>query len=406
MLILAFVLVLGGCRTAPSPQVMAHDVATDAKPWTDKPFHNAPAAFQFAIVSDNTSGMQPGVFASAMEKLNLLQPEFVICVGDLIQGYTTDLAQLNAEKAESDRMINTLSMPFFRIPGNHDTTNLFMSDEWERTYGRRYYSFVYKDVLFLCFDTQGADQVGDKRPAGLGDEQLAWAVETLRKHPDVRWTFVFMHKPLWMIEEDWVARKKVEPGYTRFGELEAALADRDYTLFCGHFHNYRKYVRNGRNYFLLATTGGGHDPADPKAGYFDEIAWVTMTPEGPRLANLLLDGILDENVFTEKEYAFVEPMRYDAPKWNEDGSVSLIVPVTNTFDAPVDCRFSWIMPKGTTWTVSPSDAADVLDPGEKMEWTFTATCAGDIEPRPTLRGEFIIGGKTAAVAYRDVPVKK
>lgn len=31
-------------------------------------------------------------------------------------------------------------------------------------------------------------------------------------------------------------------------------------------------------------------------GEFDHIVWVTMTDSGPRIANLLLDGIFDENV--------------------------------------------------------------------------------------------------------------
>ena len=31
-------------------------------------------------------------------------------------------------------------------------------------------------------------------------------------------------------------------------------------------------------------------------GEFDHIVWVTMTKDGPRIANLMLDGIYDENV--------------------------------------------------------------------------------------------------------------
>ncbi len=31
--------------------------------------------------------MRPGIFESAVEKLNLMQPEFVMSVGDLVQGH-------------------------------------------------------------------------------------------------------------------------------------------------------------------------------------------------------------------------------------------------------------------------------------------------------------------------------
>ena len=35
-------------------------------------------------------------------------------------------------------------------------------------------------------------------------------------------------------------------------------------------------------------------------GEFDHVAWITMTDDGPIMANLMLDGIWDENVTTHK----------------------------------------------------------------------------------------------------------
>ena len=63
-----------------------HSVTTDKKPWTAKKFLNDPADFQFAIVSDRTGGPREGIFPKAVDKLNELRPEFVITVGDMIQG--------------------------------------------------------------------------------------------------------------------------------------------------------------------------------------------------------------------------------------------------------------------------------------------------------------------------------
>ena len=59
-------------------------VATEKKPWSHLDFKNNPENFQFAIVSDRTGGMRKGVFPMALKRLNLLEPEFVITVGDLI----------------------------------------------------------------------------------------------------------------------------------------------------------------------------------------------------------------------------------------------------------------------------------------------------------------------------------
>jgi hypothetical protein len=57
-----------------------------------------------------------------------------------------------------------------------------------------------------------------------------------------------------------------------------------------------KYVRNGMNYYQLATTGGASRMRGVNYGEFDEIAWVTMKDGGPVLANVLLDGIYREDM--------------------------------------------------------------------------------------------------------------
>ena len=79
-------------------------------PWSNLEFPDANSNFQFAIVSDNTGGAYPGVFEVAMTKLNLMQPEFVMSVGDLIEGYTTR-EQVVREWEEIESYVNTLDMP-------------------------------------------------------------------------------------------------------------------------------------------------------------------------------------------------------------------------------------------------------------------------------------------------------
>ena len=90
-------LIAGLCGCSTEPTVSKHVSIDDAVPRTDKPFLDDPDNFQFVIVADRTGGHRPGVFAQAMAKINLLQPEFVLCVGDLIEGYSEDESVLNAE---------------------------------------------------------------------------------------------------------------------------------------------------------------------------------------------------------------------------------------------------------------------------------------------------------------------
>src|SRR5262245_18966304 len=55
-------------------------------PWTSLAPYVAADQFQFAIVSDGTGGHRRGVFSKAVQQVNLMQPAFVMSVGDLIEG--------------------------------------------------------------------------------------------------------------------------------------------------------------------------------------------------------------------------------------------------------------------------------------------------------------------------------
>ena len=168
-------------------------------------------------------------------------------------------------------------MSFFYTPGNHDISNDVMTAKWHERLGRTYYHFSYHNVLFLVLNTE------DPPATNISDSQIEYFRDVLQDNPGVRWTLVFMHKPLWRREE--------QPNWVRF---ESMLADREYTVFAGHNHKYSKTVRNGRNYYVLAATGGGKAEDLVEKCRFDHIVWVTMTDEGPVFANLMLDGIFDD----------------------------------------------------------------------------------------------------------------
>src|ERR1700712_2328657 len=86
-------------------------------PWTHLNLNNQPKNFQFAIVTDRTGGHRELVFEKAVRKLNLLQPEFVISVGDLIEGYTDKPERMAQEWQQFTGFVKDLKMPFFYVPG-------------------------------------------------------------------------------------------------------------------------------------------------------------------------------------------------------------------------------------------------------------------------------------------------
>lgn len=250
----------------------------EKNPWTSLKINTDPDQFQFAVVTDRTGGHREKVFSRAVLQVNLLQPQFVMSVGDLIEGYTLNEERIKNEWDEFDSYVKRFEMPFFYVPGNHDVTNKVMVAKWGERYGKRYYHFLYKNVLFLCLCSEHPPNMGT-----IDKEQQEWVAKTLEANKNVRWTFVFLHKPIW------TARDLEKNGWAA---VERALAGRKYTVFCGHVHRYQTFQRNGNMYYQLATTGGGSRLRGPDYGEFDHIAWVTMKKDGPVIANILLEGLL------------------------------------------------------------------------------------------------------------------
>ena len=80
-----------------------------AKPWTSENFKNNPDNFQFAIIGDRGGGANPqGTYERAIEQLNWLHPEFVMSVGDYVEGYTSDPKVMNAQWDEFDGIVAKL----------------------------------------------------------------------------------------------------------------------------------------------------------------------------------------------------------------------------------------------------------------------------------------------------------
>jgi hypothetical protein len=306
----------------------------NAKPYTHLNFKNDPDEFQFAMITDNAGGARPGVFTKAVEMVNLLQPEFVVHAGDLIEGYSDDEEQIKEWWQEVDESLEPLEMPFFFLPGNHDHYSAASINVWGERFGddRGYYHFVYNDVLFLMVNTEDppktvADlqhnspelfervatnykmmeelqakehhtaedgrkllELGEPIEEWLGeihisDDQVAYFKEVLEAYPDVRWTFCFTHAPPHYSPTP----TDRDPG--NFEKIEALLADRPYTVFSAHTHTYDYDQRDGHDFITTATSGGMNVV---RPGAMDHLVWVTMTKEGPKIVNLLMNGIMDK----------------------------------------------------------------------------------------------------------------
>jgi len=318
ILLSGLLVLLAACASGqpgqPAGGVFRHEINSDAVPWTHGAFDDEPDKYTFALFSDLTGGERAGIFNVAIAQLNLLRPEFIVNVGDLIEGGTSDDDVLAKEWDSFDQRAGHALAPVFYTGGNHDLTNPDMWRVFEQRYGRRYYHFIYKDTLFLVLDTEDNTPEFQREISDIRDEALlridkeGWDVlpetaygklterksgrvstaqaayfrDVIAQNPQVRWTFVLMHKPAWE-----------RPGEENFATVEQALEDRPYTVFYGHVHSYLYEQRHGRDYIRLATTGGVQD-AD-KSLSIDHVTLVTVSDSGVDIANLRLSGIFDRS---------------------------------------------------------------------------------------------------------------
>lgn len=311
-LLILSILVFSCKNNAEHKPLFEHEISDGPTPWTSDDFELEEDDFTFAIISDLTGGERDNIYSTAVGQLNRLDPTFVLSVGDLIDGGTEDTLKLESEWDSFDFRTSKLNMPFFHLGGNHDLTNPTMRKFWKQRFGPRYYHFVYENVLFLMMDSEDYEEkrmleiyhartealqiingeidgvyedseyfnMPERKIGGMSNDQYEYYKAVLEKYPRVKWTFVLMHKPLWMREDD----KGLE-------KLETLLQKRPYTVFNGHFHSFSHRKRLGNDYTILGTTGGSQNATDSMS--FDHVTMVRVAKE-PIVTHLKMDGILDE----------------------------------------------------------------------------------------------------------------
>jgi len=347
-----------GCAAAPR---IAVSPAPGPVPWTGVDANDDPRDFAFAVVSDRTGGHRDAVFERAVDTLNLVSPAFAVSVGDLIEGYTEDPAELDAMRSEFDAIVARLRMPFFRVPGNHDYSNPEMARDWIHRYGPSYYDFVYKGVLFLALNSELFSSYANPGHAVEGGDtqaaQMRFIERELEQHRDARWTVVMLHQPFWDT-----------PGeHADWDRVEALLGDRPYTVLAGHFHTYTEQIRHGREYITLGVTGGGSPLRGVDRGEFDHVMLVSMRERGPVIANLLLDGVYGADVHTAAMRALMgaldravltEPQHVIGERFSEGEQRFTL---HNYADRPITVRGRF--PAGAQFSSQPTEVERTLAPG-------------------------------------------
>ena len=103
------------CNVQVDGSEFAHSQNSGNRPWTHEQFDASSDKFTFAVFSDLTGNERDRVFEIAVAQLNLLRPELIINVGDLIEGGTEDLDDIDAQWDSFDERAERAHAPGFML---------------------------------------------------------------------------------------------------------------------------------------------------------------------------------------------------------------------------------------------------------------------------------------------------
>ncbi|MBK9167879.1 MAG: metallophosphoesterase [Bryobacterales bacterium] len=195
--------------------------------------------FHFSIVGDRTGSAVPGVYEQVWREIERLGPDFIVNVGDTIEGQT--LGRPREEWEELSAFWRRFGLRQYFTPGNHDIWSPDSLVLYRRYTARpTMYSFTWQNAYFAVLD--------NSRTLDLPEEQYRFLEADLRKHRDFEPKFVFFHKPFW------IAFLKVGSG--SFPLHRIAVRHRVTYVVSGHTHTFDRMERDGVGYLIVGSSGG------------------------------------------------------------------------------------------------------------------------------------------------------
>ncbi|MEN8123092.1 MAG: metallophosphoesterase [Bacteroidota bacterium] len=265
--------------------------------FNQKEINKSDEKFTFAIIGDKTGGGEFNwpIFDRAVDEINLLQPDFAIMIGDMIQGAVSDEGIIKNMWKEFNSHAQRLNVPLLVIPGNHDMSNEVMYDYWENNIGLRYYSFVYKKTLFLLLNTEEYIKTGEGH---LGQKQIDFVKNEIDKHSDVNQIFIFLHRPIW------AAKYKRKGGPQEWEQILSFIKNKNATIIAGHWHNLIYEEIDVHPHIIHSATGGVlEEKSLPEIGYFHHYSVVTVNKDTSYISVVKPGNIFPVNIATKE---FVE----------------------------------------------------------------------------------------------------
>ena len=336
------------------------------------PVQDAEHEFHFAVLGDSQFH-DPPAFNRIIDDVRTLRPAFVLQVGDMIRGYTSDAGRWRAEWQRFKAQIAPLgSVPFVPVPGNHDLYGANKQPSrsalriYEEEWGPAYRTFTYENARFLVLNSDGPDASGH-----IDSAQFEWLEKTLISNKSAH-VFAFMHRPPGSL-------KNAQALHDLFREHGVSH------VFYGHHHHYHFKERDGVRYIMTNAAADGGLAID-EVGSFDHLLQVAVRDDEVSVAVLRADSIVRADSVTPEDnyqlFSIVRGLTSDALKATRRGPRSWLA--TLKLENPASRRITVYTACGSAdnrWDMSPVRIpAITLDARASQSVDLTVSHAEDRVP--------------------------
>ncbi len=354
---------------------------------------------RFAVIGDRTGGAVPGIYEQIVEEIERMKPDFVITVGDMIEGPENDEERLRNKWTEYLSIVAHLSMPIYYTPGNNDIETDFMEPFYREYIGQPYHSFNYRSIHIIVIDNSRWSSSND-----LPQEQMDWIKNDLEKNADAKQSFVFCHKPFW---ETTVADANPDSLHYLFKKYGVDA------VFSGHYHKYFSGLYDNILYTNVGSSGAGIAGPGP-TGLEHHFVWVTVDDKTISIAPIKMGAVLPWDEVTAEENKFINNAQNNCISFSQpflfspahlSGADSYEVVLKNySQEFRLEDTIQWDVPYG--WFVEPSQMAVSIGADSSKSYNFVIKSSKPLYPLPTISLNFPYAlGKTAKTT-NDLPVAR
>ncbi len=330
---------------------------------------SSPDRFDFIVVGDSNT-LKPleasPFFTQSIEEFNILKPDFVLHVGDIILGGSAD--GVPPQWDHFDQIIAKCEPPFLPIPGNHDISDEATEQIWQDRIGPTHYSFQYGNSFFIFLNSEEVGAV-----ERISNEQVAWLKHELES-TNAKNVFLFLHQPYFEHEGD----PDTAPTYweKHWANVAGVLKGHPVkAVFSGHRHLYRDCgLREGVRYVICggASVYGKSDEATGGFNHYlkvqvrgEDVSWAVIKPGAVLPQDAITSARIDELYNVQKKWIDAEGLPVPL---GDAIDRDLAITIHNPHETPMASSLTWTTPPG--WDIAPKSIDYHVDAKSQTALTF------------------------------------